>query len=45
VSASFGVATWNCKVDSHGLIKRADTALYKAKSSGRNCVVQAEDAA
>ena len=45
VSASFGVATWDHKEDSHALIKRADTALYKAKSSGRNCVAQAEDAA
>jgi len=45
VSASFGVATWDHKEDSHALIKRADTALYKAKSSGRNCVIQAEDAA
>ncbi|EJE52040.1 diguanylate cyclase (GGDEF) domain-containing protein [Acidovorax sp. CF316] len=44
VSASFGVATWNQVEDAHALIKRADTALYVAKSSGRNCVVQAKDA-
>ena len=45
VSASFGVATWDSKEDAHALIKRADTALYQAKSQGRNCVVRAEDAA
>lgn len=45
VSASFGVATWNHEEDSHALIKRADTALYQAKASGRNCVVRAQDAA
>ena len=45
VSASFGVATWNHVEDAHALIKRADTALYVAKSSGRNCVVQAQEAA
>jgi diguanylate cyclase (GGDEF)-like protein len=45
VSASFGVATWNHEEDSHALIKRADAALYVAKSRGRNCVVQAQEAA
>jgi PleD family two-component response regulator len=44
VSASFGVATWDHSEDAHALIKRADAALYVAKSKGRNCVVRAEDA-
>jgi diguanylate cyclase (GGDEF)-like protein len=38
VTASFGVAT-GAGVDVDALYREADTALYRAKASGRNCVV------
>ena len=38
VTASFGVAARSVNEDIGGVIKRADTALYDAKQSGRDCV-------
>ena len=41
-TASFGVAVLtDHDADLASLIQRADAALYKAKNSGRNCVVSA----
>lgn len=43
VTASFGVASpflTNCETET--VIRAVDAALYRAKSSGRNCVVQSE---
>lgn len=39
VTASIGVAAFKHSDDQDSLIKRADEALYRAKSQGRNCVV------
>ena len=38
---SSGVAMWNGTETAEELIARADEALYRAKGSGRNCVLVA----
>ncbi|TSA54169.1 MAG: EAL domain-containing protein [Actinobacteria bacterium] len=40
VSASIGVATFHPSITSHAddLLRHADTAMYRAKDAGRNCV-------
>lgn len=38
-TCSFGIATLQLEEDAHGLISRADNALYQAKNEGRNRVV------
>ncbi len=43
VTASFGVGEHSEKDDFASCFKRVDNALYRAKSSGRNCCVLAED--
>ncbi len=45
VTVSIGWATWNGDEDADGLVKRADTALFVAKRSGRNTVRGAENPA
>jgi diguanylate cyclase (GGDEF)-like protein len=46
MTASFGVARWQSFAESaDALMQRADSALYAAKSGGRNRVASAEDAA
>jgi diguanylate cyclase (GGDEF)-like protein len=43
VTASFGVASaFSSDYEAETVIRAVDTALYRAKSSGRNCVIQAE---
>lgn len=43
VTASFGVASnFTLNYEYEAVIRVVDTALYRAKSSGRNCVVSAE---
>ena len=43
VTASFGVASdFNSNCESEAVIRVVDTALYRAKNNGRNCVVAAE---
>jgi len=41
MTASFGVAS-GLPIDYEALIKAADDALYRAKNTGRNCVIGAE---
>lgn len=38
VTASFGIASWTPNTTIHQALHQADTAMYKAKSSGRNLV-------
>jgi two-component system, cell cycle response regulator len=45
VTLSMGVATWDAQSPAGELLRRADQALYAAKSAGRNCVVRAEEMA
>lgn len=42
VTASFGIASLNKKMDTNQLIDAADKALYKAKEGGRNRVESAD---
>jgi diguanylate cyclase (GGDEF)-like protein len=43
VTASFGVASvFPSHYEAETVIRAVDSALYRAKSSGRNCVIQAE---
>jgi diguanylate cyclase (GGDEF)-like protein len=45
MTCSFGVAEWEAGEGIDSLLKRADIALYQAKTGGRNRVVVAEDPA
>ncbi len=46
VTASFGLTICDgTELDGNTLVKQADTALYEAKNSGRNCVVNYADIA
>ncbi len=42
VTASFGVSAWQAGDTIELMLKRADVALYAAKTGGRNCVVAAD---
>jgi len=39
ITASFGVASLENKTDGSSLLREADEKLYKAKATGKNCVV------
>jgi two-component system cell cycle response regulator len=41
LTCSFGVSQWESGDTIDRLLRRADAALYKAKTNGRNCVVSA----
>lgn len=43
LSASFGVARYRSGADPKKVFVRADTALYRAKEAGRNCVIVADE--
>jgi PleD family two-component response regulator len=42
-TSSFGVASYQSLDDAKTMVARADAALYKAKSNGRNLVMTQED--
>lgn len=42
ITASFGVSAWEAGDTIELMLKRADVALYAAKTGGRNCVVAAD---
>ncbi|MBB1388954.1 diguanylate cyclase [Shewanella sp. SG44-6] len=41
LTISLGVAQYNSQDSADSILERADKALYKAKSQGRNCVAVA----
>ena len=43
ITCSFGVETFDGSMDRRSLLLSADRALYKAKESGRNCVIDARE--
>ena len=44
LTVSAGVASWRGdEPDAEALLRKADKALYKAKQTGRNCVVVFEE--
>jgi diguanylate cyclase (GGDEF)-like protein len=43
VTVSVGIAQWRSAWSLDDLIQRADAAMYRAKSNGRNCVTLFDD--